>query len=66
VTNNEKNLVGALEADIQRWESEAKYFESLVSEIEMNGEKVSGKAHAAVLRRWIAEYRALIEKVKKG
>jgi hypothetical protein len=67
VTNNEKELITALEADIQKWEFVAAYFEHSVAEMDViGGKKVSGREYARGLRQQIAEYRALVEKVKKG
>jgi len=67
VTPNEKELVAALEADIQMWEVVAGHYEQLIGEIQtIDGEKITGKAYAATLRKRAAEYRELIAKVKKG
>jgi len=67
VTPNEKELVAALEADIQMWEVVAGHYERLVDEIQtIDGQKITGKAYAATLRKRAAEYRELVEKVKKG
>ncbi len=67
MTNNEKELVAALEADIQKWEFVAGYFEHSVDEIDLfDGKKMSGMDYARGLRHAIAEHRALVEKVKKG
>jgi hypothetical protein len=66
VTNNEKELVAALEGDIQTWQVEADFFERSVTEIDVIGnENISGKDYARGLRLRIAKHRALIEKVKK-
>jgi len=67
VTPNEKELVAALEADIQMWEVVAGHYEQLIGEIQtIDGEKITGKAYAATLRKRAAEYTELIAKVKKG
>lgn len=67
MTPNEKELVAALEADIQMWEVVAGHYEQLIGEIQtIDGEKITGKAYAATLRKRAAEYRELIAKVKKG
>jgi hypothetical protein len=67
VTNHEKELVAALEADIKRWEVVAAFFENSVNKIEViGGENISGRDYARGLRERIAEHRSLIEKVKKG
>ena len=67
MTKNEKELIAALEADIQKWEFVARYFEHSVNEIEaMGGKKISGRDYALDLYHQIAEHRALIGKVKKG
>ncbi len=67
MTPNEKELVAALEADIQMWEVVAGHYERLVDEIQtIDGQKITGKAYAATLRKRAAEYRELVEKVKKG
>jgi hypothetical protein len=66
VTNHEKELVAALEADIKRWEVVAAFFENSVNKIEViGGENISGRDYAD-LRERIAEHRSLIEKLKKG
>jgi hypothetical protein len=67
LTQHEKELVAALEADIQTWEFVARFFEHSVIEIDaIGGKKISGSAYAGGLRQRIAEHRALIEEVKKG
>jgi hypothetical protein len=67
VTKNERELIAALEADIQKWEFVASYFEHSVNEIDaMGGKKISGRDYALDLYHQIAERRALIGKVKKG
>ena len=67
MTKNEKELIAALEADIQKWEFVASYFEHSVNEIDsMDGKKISGRDYALDLYHQIAERRALIGKVKKG
>ena len=67
MTKNEKELVAALEADNQKWEFVASYFEHSVNEIEATGgKKISGRDYALDLYHQIAERRALIGKVKKG
>jgi hypothetical protein len=67
VTKNEEELIAALEADIQRWEFVAGFFEHSVAGINViDGKKISGGDYARGLRQRIAEHRALIEKVKKG
>jgi hypothetical protein len=67
VTNNEQELVAALEADIQKWEFVAGFFEHSVAGIDViGGKKISGADYARGLRLRIAEHRALIEKVKNG
>lgn len=67
MTDKEKQLVAALEADIQTWEFVAGFFESSVKDFEtLGGQKMTGTAYARSLRQRIAEHRALIEAVKKG
>ena len=67
MTSNEKELVAALEADIQMWEVVAGHYEQLIADIQtIDGQKITGKAYAATLRRRAAEYRDLVERVRKG
>ena len=67
MTPNEKELIAALEADIQMWEVVAGHYERLVAEIQtLDGQKITGKAYAATLRKRAAEYRELVEKVRRG
>jgi hypothetical protein len=67
MTNNEKELVAALEADIQTWEGEAKFFETFVKDVEFSGRNaMPGREYARGLHKRIADHKALIEKVKKG
>jgi hypothetical protein len=67
VTKHEKELIAALEGDIQKWEFVARYFEHSVNEIElMGGKTISGRDYALGLYHQIAEHHALIGKVKKG
>ena len=67
MTKHEKELIAALEADIQKWEFVARYFEHSVNEIElMDGKKISGRDYALGLYHQIGEHHALIGKVKKG
>ena len=67
MTPSEKELVVALEADIQRWESEADFFEHSITEIDvLGGPKMSGRDYARGLHRLIAERRALIEKTRNS
>ncbi len=63
MTNNEKELVAVLEADIQKWEFVAACFER--GEVDLSDGKMSGRDYANDLRQRIAEWRALVEKVKK-
>ena len=66
MTPNEKELVAALEADIQMWEVVAGHYEKFVPDFQtIDGQKITGKAYAATLRKRAAEYRELVEKVKK-
>jgi hypothetical protein len=66
MTTNEKELVAALEADIQKCEFVAGYFEHSGLEIDaIEGKKISGWDYARGLRQLIAEHRVLIEKVRK-
>ena len=67
MTNNEKELVAALEADTHTWESEAKFFETFVKDVEFSGHNaMPGREYARGLRQRIADHKALIEKVRKG
>lgn len=66
MTNDANDLIAALEADIHQWESEAEYFANSVGEILIGGKDISARDYADVLRQRIAEYRALIEKVRTG
>jgi len=67
VTSHEKELISALEADIQMWESLAAYVERSVSEIDLSdGRKISAGDYTRGVRQRIVEHRALIEKVKAG
>jgi hypothetical protein len=67
LTSNERELVAALEADIQKWEFVAGLFEHSVREFDViGGKKMSGADYARGLRQRITENRALVEKVKKG
>lgn len=67
MTNNEKELVAALEADIHTWESEAQFFETLVTDVEFLGHNaIPGPEYARKVRQRIASRRALIERVKNG
>jgi hypothetical protein len=67
MTNAEKELIAALEADIQKWEFVAGYFEHSVRDMELfDGKKITGIEYARGLRQRIAEHRALIERVKNG
>jgi hypothetical protein len=67
MTNNERDLVAVLEADIQKWEFVAGLFERHLPDIEtVDGRKMTVVTFAAESRRRIAEHRELIEKVKKG
>ena len=62
MTDNETELVAALEADIQIWESLVKYVEySIVLSAK---ERKSGVDDTRGLREPIAERHALIEKVR--
>lgn len=63
VTNNEKELVAALEADIEKWEFVAGCFER--DEVQFDDKTMSGRDYARDLRQRIAEWHALVEKVKK-
>ena len=67
MTKNEEELIAALEADIQKWEFVADFFEHAVAGIDViEGKKMSGADYASGLRQRIAEHRALLERVKKG
>lgn len=67
MTPSERELVAALESDIQTWEFVADFFERNVPEFDIiGGKKMSGKEYSRGLHRRIAEHRALIEKIKKG
>jgi hypothetical protein len=67
VTNNEKELVAALEADIHTWEGEAKFFETFVKDVEFMGRNaIPGREYARGIRQRITDHKELIEKVKKG
>ena len=66
MTNNESKLIAALEADVQKWEFVAGFFERSVNEIDVMGKKLSGREYARGLYQRIAEHRALVEKVKIG
>lgn len=67
MTNNENELVAALEADIQIWEDEAKFFETLVKDVEFLGHNaIPGREYARGIRQRIASRKALVEKVKKS
>lgn len=67
MTPSEKELVSALEADIQTWEFVAGFFERSVPEFDViGGKKMSGTDYARTLHQRIAQHRALIEKVKRG
>jgi hypothetical protein len=63
VTDNEKELVAALEADIQIWGSLVRYVERSV---DLSDKKKSSHDDTRGLHERIVEHRALIEKVKKG
>ncbi|HEV2489722.1 MAG TPA: hypothetical protein VGT03_07935 [Candidatus Acidoferrales bacterium] len=66
MTETEKELVAAVESDIQKWEFEAEYFEQSVIEItDEAGKKTSGTEYARGLRQRIAEHRALVQNVKR-
>jgi hypothetical protein len=67
MTDHEKELLAALEADVQTWEFVAGYFEHSVSQIDtIEGKSLSGSEYAASLRHRIAEHRELIKSVKTG
>ena len=67
MTNNEKELVEALQADIQTWESEAGFFETFDKDIEFLGHNpIPGREYARRLRQRIANHNELIERAKKG
>lgn len=66
MTKYEQELVNALEADSQRDERIAQYFERSVSQIETISGPMSGKAQAALIRARIRENRELIERVKNS
>ena len=67
MTQKETELVAALEADIQTWEFVAGFFEHSVKELDtLGGQKMSGRAYAAGLRKRIADHRSLIDAVKKS
>ncbi|MFY9753882.1 MAG: hypothetical protein WAJ92_14660 [Candidatus Acidiferrales bacterium] len=67
MTNNEKELIAALETDILAWESEVQFFENLVHDIAFLGRApISGRDYARGLRQRIADHRALVQKVKKA
>lgn len=65
MTNNERELVAALEPDVEMWESLAEYVEHPVKEINLSDEsKISGTDYPHGVRERIIKHRALIEKVK--
>jgi hypothetical protein len=67
MTNNEEKLVAAMEADIQTWEGEAKFFETFVRDVELMGRNaMPGREYARGIRQRIADHKALIESVKKS
>jgi hypothetical protein len=67
MTDNEKELVAALEADIQTWTTEAEFFDKFVKDVELSGRNaVPGREYARGLRQRIDSHKALIERVKKG
>ena len=67
MTNNEKELVAALEGDIKMWEDTAKFFDTMVAQQAVMGGPVRpGKEYADGLRKRITEHKALIAKVKKN
>ncbi len=67
MTQHERELVAALEADIQTWEFVAGFFEHSVKQIDtLGGGAISGSEYASGLRRRIEEHRELIKQVTKG
>ena len=54
MTNNERELVAALEADIQKWEFIAGFFEHSVPEFDViGGKKMSGGDYDGVCANWL-------------
>jgi pyruvate-formate lyase-activating enzyme len=67
MTNNERKLITALEDDINTWETEARFFDTLVEHVCVSGgSATSGREYAHGLRQRIKEHKALIEKLKKS
>jgi hypothetical protein len=67
MTDNERELIAALESDIMTWETEAQFFEKFGHDVALSGRNaIPGRDYARGLRQRIAEHRGLIEKVRKG
>ena len=67
MTNHEKELIAALEADIRRWDVLVLFFEQEVPEIEIHGlPKMTGREFASNLREKGDQYRKLFERIKNG
>ena len=67
LTNYEKELIAALEAGIHRWDILILYFEQKAPEVEIHGSpKMSGREFAKNLREKRAQYRQLIDRIKRG
>jgi len=68
MTNNETELIAALEADIRAWEDAVDVFTHFVGHVEIMGVpgKISGSDYARSIRQRISDYHSLIERVRKG
>ena len=67
MTNNERKAIAALEADIRTWETEAKFFDSLVEHVSVSGgNAMPGREYARGLRQRIKEHEVLIERLKRS
>lgn len=67
MTQHEIELIAALEDDIDAWEQEIAFFETLVEQVTITGgNAMLGREYARGLRQRINQHKALIEKVKKG
>lgn len=65
-TSKDQKSIAALGADIQTWETEIRFFDTVVQEISnLGGNAMSGNKSARGLRKRIAEWRALIESVRR-
>jgi hypothetical protein len=67
MTNNEKELIAALEADIHTWEPGIQFFETFAGTISISEDRnVPAVEYARRLRLRIAEHWRLIDAVKKS